>query len=199
MDDLVVAELERTKVILRRSGFELEFGPGAAAPALAECEAVTGIQFDESMRTLFSVIDGSPRRRCLAVQTCWLAPCNFATLSQSLTWWREWLPYDERIHRQFWGDFDERGEAGRDARIQPDYFVHRGWFPFSEWNCWATTVYFDADPTPLGKYGQIIAYQHDPDAVHYLAPNLLEFLRQSNERLEANIDTLLYCDGEPVF
>src|SRR5262249_43135964 len=144
-------------------------------------------------RALYSLTNGLPNT-CLAVQTDELTGCSLASVPEAVAWWNEWLPDDERIHRQFWGEGNERGEPGRDARIQPDYFVHKLWFPFAEFNGWSTAAYFDADPTDHGTYGQIVVYQHDPDAVYFLAPNVLEFLRQSNDRLEKHADELLFCD-----
>jgi cell wall assembly regulator SMI1 len=34
-----------------------------------------------------------------------------------------------------------------------------------------------------GRAGQIIVYQHDPDGIYYVAPDLVSFLRLSNELL----------------
>ena len=48
-------------------------------------------------------------------------------------------------------------------------------------------IYFDGAPAPQGNYGQIIAFQHDPDVVFYLAPDFLTFFRQSNDAFEMAI------------
>ena len=53
------------------------------------------------------------------------------------------------------------------------------WFPFAEFNGGSTMILFDPAPAPRGTYGQIIVYQHDPDAVYYVAENTAAFLRQS--------------------
>jgi cell wall assembly regulator SMI1 len=52
-------------------------------------------------------------------------------------------------------------------------------------------LYFDADPAPRGSRGQIITYQHDPDAIRFAAPSLLDFIRQSNSLLEKHAAILL--------
>ena len=197
MRDLVRAEFERMTDILRRNGFHLTFDQPVLAHELSDAEAATGIRFDEGLRALYSLASGSLRRTCLAVLTDELTPCCLVSLQDTVAWWREWLPYDDRIHMQFWGDNGPRGEVGRDPRIQPDCFVNRSWLPIAEFNGWSTAVYFDAAPTTKGSYGQIIAYQHDPDAVYFLAENIVGFLRISNDRLETHAKDLLFCDGRP--
>ena len=72
-----------------------------------------------------------------------------------------------------------------DERIQHKLF-HDRWFPFAEFNGFSTSVMFDANPTDKGTYGQIIVYQHDPDAVYYMADNFLEFFKKSNDLMESN-------------
>jgi cell wall assembly regulator SMI1 len=190
--DRVRIELERMAGILRQNGFRLELDPPASAQEIASAEFETGIRFDEGLRSLFSLNNGSRGRTCLAIQSDELTPCSLSSIQEDLSWWREWLPYDSRIQGMFGA-----GEPGRDPRIRPDYFVHRAWFPLAEFNYWSTAVYFDADPTPEGTYGQIIAYQHDPDAVYFIAQDIGEFLQLSNERLAENANDLLFVDGFP--
>ena len=60
-------------------------------------------------------------------------------------------------------------------RIAEGFLHHNKWFPIAEFNGYSTSVYFDAGPSPCGKHGQIIVYQHDPDANYYVAENVLEF------------------------
>jgi hypothetical protein len=40
-------------------------------------------------------------------------------------------------------------------------------------------VLFDACPSKKGKYGQIVEYRHDPDALSYVASSFAEFLDRS--------------------
>jgi len=198
MRERVKFEFQRIEAILRGQGFGSSFKAPTPMELINEAEAATEIRFDEGLRALYELANGSANRTCLAVYTDELTPCSFAPIQEAVTWWREWLPYDEKVHQKFWGALNEhKGDPLRDARIQPDCFVHRRWFPFAEFNGWSTAVYFDADPTPLGTYGQIIAYQHDPEAVYYLAKDIGEFLRKSNDSLEIHAKELLYCDGRP--
>jgi cell wall assembly regulator SMI1 len=74
----------------------------------------------------------------------------------------------------------------RAERIQPNLWVNKKWFPFGDFNGGGTQIYWDADPTGTGNIGQIIAYQHDPDAIYYVAPDFISFLRKSNDLLQEN-------------
>ena len=70
----------------------------------------------------------------------------------------------------------------RDSRIQSNW--NPIWFPFAEFNGGSTQILFDAAPSPRGSYGQIIVYQHDPDAVYFVADNTDVFLGQTTPILE---------------
>jgi hypothetical protein len=59
----------------------------------------------------------------------------------------------------------------------------------------STLVMFDATPSIGGTYGQIIVYQHDPDAVFFAAPSLGAFLERSNALFAEQGRLLL--DGGP--
>ena len=84
----------------------------------------------------------------------------------------------------------------RDARIQPSYIRHKLWFPLASFNGGSTLLLYDADPTKHGRSGQIIVYQHDPDAIYYVAASFLEFLEKSNDLLAIHADELLPAPPE---
>ncbi len=71
-------------------------------------------------------------------------------------------------------------EEARDERIQPDIWYHRQWLSIAESGV-GTLVFFDANPAPKGKYGQIIIYKHDPDTIQFAAENFVDFFRFSND------------------
>ena len=185
-------ELERATQILKQHGFALEFGPGVTPDELARAERLTGLPFDNALGELFGAANGSFGKTCFAIQTDDVTPCSLASLDECLRWWSEWRPYGADIDAQF-----GPGEAGRDPRIRPDKFVHAKWFPFAEFNGWGTTVYFDTDPGVAGQSGQVIAYQHDPDAMYFVADDIAAFLARSNALLERHARDLLFVDGRP--
>lgn len=194
MKDLISPELERLRARFAALDFALPLREPATPRELLAAERETGIRLDPHLQQFYAITNGSCGAAWLAVRTDELTPCTFPALSECLSWWREWLPYDEAVHAE-WGPT----EPGRDRRIQPNYYVHRHWFPIAEFNCWGTTVFFDADPTHYGAYGQIIAYQHDPDAVHYLAADFLTFFRVAVDLMLTHATELLLVDGHPAF
>jgi len=181
------SEIERLEGILRSVEKPLGRLPGATNAQIAEVECNVGIRFDENLRELLRFSNGG---LTLVAITDEMTPCTLAPLSEALEAWSWFLPYDEPV-REEW-----RNEAPCDVRIRPDHLHHRSWFPIAEFNGFSTAVYFDADPAPEGRYGQIIAYQHDPDAAYYVAEGFLAFLRRSNDLLEANLTELLFLDDE---
>jgi cell wall assembly regulator SMI1 len=192
MSSVIVRELDRAKRLFRHHGFLLEFGAGVSAGELAEAERMTGLSFDNALGELFSVANGSFGKTCFALHTDQLTACSLASLEEALGWWSEWLPYGADQDQQF-----GPAESGRDPRIHPEKYINRKWFPFAEFNAWATTAYFDADPGALGNSGQVIAYQHDPDAMYFIADDIAAFISRSNDLLEAHARELLFVDGEP--
>jgi cell wall assembly regulator SMI1 len=192
MDSSILAEVDRLRGIMSGFGFALPNALPATLDDITLLETETGIRFDQHLREFYQFSNGSLKARWLAVMTDELTPCEIRPIADCLSWWREWLPYDDGVHALF-----GPGESGRDPRIRPHYSVHRHWLPVAESNCWGTTVFFDADPSPLGNHGQIIVYQHDPDAVYYAASNFLEFFRRSNDFVTTHGRSILFCDGKP--
>jgi cell wall assembly regulator SMI1 len=117
-----------------------------------------------------------------------LTGCDFPSLEDAFKSWSWFENHNESAYLEW------RNYAVRDERIQPAIFFNRRWFPIAEFNGYSTAVYFDADPAPSGNYGQIIAYQHDPDAIYYVSANFTAFLRCSNDLLESNIVPILFLD-----
>jgi internalin A len=180
-------ELERLRHILESNGLEFALSEGATDEKIAETEAKVGVVFDADLKALWRLSNGSKRSDgWFAVFSDELTPCSFASIEDALECWSWFLPYDESVYGE-WSDL----EAERDERIQPAFLQHRLWFPFAEFNGFSTSVLFDADPADKGNYGQIIVYQHDPDAIYFVAESFLEFFKKSNDLLQANAKELL--------
>lgn len=123
-----------------------------------------------------------------------LTPCDLLPVDVALKWWKEWLPYDQSMYEEW-----TESEYPRDLRIRPGWLKHSKWLQIADFNCGGTSVNFDADPSGEGKYGQIIAYQHDPDAMYYVADSFLEFFKLSNTILAEKGLDILFVDGKPIF
>ncbi len=146
---------------------------------LEHVENEIGIKFNSDLRDFYLFANGSGGATWFAVISDELTPCEFPTIEDSLEAWSWFLPYDQTTYDE-WSDL----ASPRDERIQAAFLHHRLWFPIAEFNGHSTSVYFDADPTDKGQHGQIIVYQHDPDAIYYVAESFLEFFRKSNDLLE---------------
>jgi cell wall assembly regulator SMI1 len=179
-------EVERLKNILQGHGLELSLCEGAKTEDIARVESEVGITFDVDLKDFWQLTNGSGSEIWFAVFSDELTPCVFPSLEDARECWSWFLPYDESVD----GDWSD-DSAERDVRIKPKYLHHRLWFPVAEFNGYSTSVYFDGDPAEEGKYGQIIVYQHDPDAIYYVSESFLDFFRRSNELLEANAEEIL--------
>jgi cell wall assembly regulator SMI1 len=172
-------EVQHLQAILQRHGQSFDTVSGATKQNIDLVERTVGITFDHHLREFYEFTNGSDNELWFAVYSDQLTPCAFPSLAEAQEAWSWFEPYDQAVYDE-WSD----REAERDSRIQPSYLHHRAWFPIAEFNGFSTTVYFDADPTSRGSYGQIIVYQHDPDAIYYVADNFLAFLKASNRLLE---------------
>jgi cell wall assembly regulator SMI1 len=181
------AELQRLRQILSTIEMELEPQPGASDALIAQAERETGIRFDEDLKSFWRFSNGS-RQSWFGVFTDERTCCSFASIEEATKAWRWFLPYVEPVPEEW------RNTEPTDPRILPDRLRHRLWFPIAEFNGFSTAVYFDADPAPGGRYGQIIAYQHDPDAIYHVAESLLEFFRGSNDLIAANLTEFYFLD-----
>lgn len=169
-------QLKRLEQLLTASGAGFSPHPGATEEQIQGVEKEIGFLFDSDLRALYLFANGA-RGNWFAGHFYDDATYTFRPIEQSLRAWRDGFPHDDpdwRVPGQTW-----------DARVQPELLFHRRWLPFAEWNGFACCLHFDADPTPAGNYGQIIAVDHDPDEVYYAAPSLADFLRQSNDLLSA--------------
>lgn len=180
-------EIERTRRILKENDLEFSLGEPASPQKISEIEMKLGVSLDENLKDLWLLTNGSNGNGYwFAVVSDELTFCEFTTIEEALKSWSWFEPYDQNIYEE-WSDF----EAKRDERIQPHVLKHRLWLPFAEFNGFSTSLMFDADPTKHGNYGQIIVYQHDPDAIYYVEKDFLTFYKKSNDLLEAELPDFL--------
>lgn len=172
-------EIKRLEELLHAQGRKLQLDIGASKEAIAAVEAEVGLSFDGDLKAFYTLSNGSQGDRWFAMISDELTtPLAFLSLEEAL---QRWSLHDSAIYEN---------DQNRDARIIPGYLAHRLWFPFAEVNGGAISVQYDADPSPAGKYGQIIVYQHDPDAIYYVAESFIDFFKRSNDLLAAKSDEL---------
>jgi cell wall assembly regulator SMI1 len=167
-------EIKRLEELLLAQGRKLQLDIGESKAAITAVEAEVGLSFDEDLKSFYTFSNGSQGDRWFAIISDKLTtPLAFLSLEEAL---QSWSLHDSVIY-----DDDQN----RDARIIPGYLAHRLWFPFAEVNGGAISVQYDADPSPAGKYGQIIVYQQDPHAIYYVAESFIDFFKRSNDLLAA--------------
>jgi cell wall assembly regulator SMI1 len=173
----VIAALRRTRAILQEGlGLKLTWPPGATPAEISSAERESGITLDEEARTLFVTMNGRLRSPCFIVHE--FLPCHLVPLARAPEYRANTIiPWDHPFH--FGGRLVEP-----DPRVLR-CLAHPGWFPLAEFNGGSTLVLYDSTPSPAGRIGQIIAYEHDPDAVYWVAASVAEFIDTSNRHIEA--------------
>jgi cell wall assembly regulator SMI1 len=175
--DALRLPLERCFRICRERGSPLTKLDGASDDEIAETEAKTGIRFDEDLRALYRFSNGGKYPETwFAVMTDEVSPYRFCPLAE-VRKIHSWFP--ESSYDAAW---DNGGEPW-DRRIRK-FDHHTKWLPFADFGNGSGTVYFDSDPSDAGTPGQIITYQHDPDAIRFFASGVVSFLERSNDLLE---------------
>ena len=169
-------ELKRLRRTFRKCGLELRLTPGVSAKAIQFAETVTGVRFDDYLKAMWRITDGSSEQY-------WFTDdgdnvFNFLPMSEALL--STWDSSTELL--------DESEVEGQAEEIQPLHIRHKLWFPFAEYSG-IGKVQFDGDPTPAGKHGQIIMYIHDPDTVYLWSTSFIEFFQSSNRVLEEVLAT----------
>jgi len=182
MKNELFREIERMKATLLEYGKEFVVNKGASDEDIARIERIVGIRFDDDFKDFYKFSNGSQDETWGGVFSDQPIPISFLSLESALEEWKSLGDWSmEEFRRKFPRALDM---SKLDRRVKP-FLRHRLWFPFGEWDN-NTIVYYDADPTEQGKYGQIIVYQHDPDFVYYVADCFLNFLRMSNDLLKKN-------------
>jgi cell wall assembly regulator SMI1 len=190
-------EIERLKQIFASHGMPFEPNKGVSEDRLAWLERELGYTLDRDIRDLYRFAEGAERGNY------WVAvgeedPQMFRLLriDESAQYWFS-LPlddkHDQKLYKQLEYNFRDC-EDERDARVQPRRWMHRRWWPLANTGN-SHSLMFDSDPAPGGKYGQIIAFYHDPDEIVLIADSFMDLLRESNSLLETRWEEFHY-DGE---
>lgn len=178
-------EFNRLNDILMSVGLEFPETDGAKRLDIRRVRRRTRLELSGDLVDLYNSRNGSNGELVFVVITDEWVPCEFLSVKQAINSWgfNSSNPDEhyEKANRQY---IDIQQSPPRDERIRQDLWWNKAWFPFGEFNGGATKIYLDVDPAPSGQVGQIIAYQHDPDAIYYIAPDFLSFLKKSNNLLE---------------
>jgi cell wall assembly regulator SMI1 len=174
-------EIDRLEKFLEGFGDSLVKCEGASFEEIERLEKELQITFCQDLRDLWQFSNGSDYSDWFAVVSDELTFCGFPNIKDAKEAWSCHLPFDESIVEEW-----SYPETNPDSRIKPNILVNRFWFPIAEFNGFSTKVMFDASPTQTGLYGQIIVYQHDPDAIYYVAESFLDFFKKSNDLFEVN-------------
>jgi cell wall assembly regulator SMI1 len=186
------AEVDRLKSLLQAVHRQFPLTDGATEQQLARVGEVTQINVSGDLADFYRYSNGSHREEVFAVFTDEETPCEFLSIADALQSWGVSLSNLDEFYTRLNASYaGYQEDPPRDRRIRPDIWMNKNWFPFAEFNGGATRVFWDSDPATGGTIGQIIVYQHDPDAIYYVAPDFLSFLKKSNDMLEANPRQLL--------
>jgi cell wall assembly regulator SMI1 len=173
-------EIERLKQILKNAEVDFELPAGATDEEIAFLEETTKIKLDEDLKEFYRFANGSNYNTVFAVFSDQPTPCAFEPIDGAIKWRQQFYNQPEEFD-----PVEEERDYGwkPDERIQP-FWRHPRWLAFAQFNGFSTSIMLDTFPTEKGKHGQIIVYQHDPDAIYYVANSFLEFLKMSNNLLE---------------
>lgn len=173
----LINEINTLKEIMKERFIETDFNT-ATINEIKEIEKMTGIKLTNDMKDFFMLMNGSNYEDVALVKSDQLSPVHFLSIEEIMDY------YDNDTDRVVdCYDASEEELEALDKRIQP-YLRHKHWLPIASFNGGSTLVYFDADPTDKGVYGQIIVYQHDPDYIYYVAESITEFLSISNKLMK---------------
>ena len=129
-------------------------------------------EIDENLIAWWEVANGTPERfPFLGVFTDENTLCNFCSLDHISIFFR-----GEPIRLSY--DDGYAIDEFHDARIQNGW-SNSLWLPFASCNGDSTLVMVDYAPTELGTLGQIIAFQHDGDAIYWIADSFSDYLEKS--------------------
>jgi cell wall assembly regulator SMI1 len=179
--------LSRLEWIHRDARFSFDRHPPATSGQLADAERQLGFEFTDELRELWLFSNGSNG----GVWFCQRLEKSLGLGSRAFNL----FSLDAALHRQSqfnekWFEIWDGPPPGdppgyRDPRIQPDFMHHQRWLNIGELPGGIDALRFDTIPTDQGRYGQIIAFQHDPDDILYVAPTIVSLLQQTCEILDA--------------
>jgi len=145
-------------------------GP-ATESDLSAAELAIGFQIGDGLKDLWRTCNGAAYwATFFGVVSDEPTPCRFLSVAEAVDNWRE--------RRKLTDEYEQ--EIPRDERIASGWNNLR-WLPFAEFNGFSTSVMYDRAPGFGGADGQIIVYQHDPDAINWVAESFLALLGDSLE------------------
>jgi len=110
----------------------------------------------------------------------------FYSVKSSLKWWKLFREVDE-ANPGDWTYEPARYRPRLDPRVATQLVRHRQRLPIAGELLGSGELEIDAYPSPLGKYGQVLEFVHDPDDLWYVAASFEEFLDQSIACMEQSI------------
>ncbi len=192
MNDLIMQELEKLQELFKSVNRPFPKVDGATDADIKRVYQKTGINLFGSIVDFYKQLNGADQEEIFAVFSDEPTACNFNSIETALFKWGAVRPNIDAYYLKMqntWNGYQQ--DPPRDIRIKKDLWVNKLWFPLGDFNGGATIIYWDADPAPAGKVGQIIVYQHNPDAYYFVAPNFESFLMKSNKLFEENRRVLL--------
>jgi cell wall assembly regulator SMI1 len=181
MNDLLTQEFERLQELFHSANRPFPDVIGATDADFVRVYKKTGINLSGSIVDFYKQINGSDEQ-ILAVFSDEPTACKFNSIETALFKWGAVQPNIDAYYLKLqntWNGYKQ--DPPRNIRIKPDLWANKLWFPFGDFNGGATILYWDSDPAPAGKVGQIIVYQHNPEAYYYVAPDFETFLLKSND------------------
>lgn len=187
MNDVIDKEFERLRELLHSANLSIPNIDGVTDADIEDVIHITGIRLFGGIIDCYKRMNGSNREEILAVFSDQPTPCRFFSIKDALEMWGASKSDIDAYYldlQQGWDGYLQ--VPPRDVRIKQELWVNKRWFPFADFNGMSTVIYWDADPAPGGKVGQIIVYQHDPEGIYYVAPDFESFLEKSNNLLAEN-------------
>jgi cell wall assembly regulator SMI1 len=159
-----------------------------------ELERVTGIEVSGALREMWQYSNGSQYqtwfipdpeqdreliKEILPDGLCEEGFC-LLTVEDSLKWWTLFKDVDESSPGDW--TYDAAANPYRpklDPRIATQLVRHRLRLPFGGQGGGSDELQIDAGPSPVGQYGQVVEYVHDPDNLLYVACSFESFFDRS--------------------
>lgn len=187
-------QIERLKGVLESHGRQFTPNKGVSIAELETLQQKIGYRLDPDLCDFYAFSNGGPDyNEWFAIGDKQLESADLMTIEASLKRWEMLSQYDE-YNRERAKEIQAGGGVERDSRIAPDLWFPPQWWHFGESSS-SHQIIFDAIPSPLGKYGQIVVYYHDPDALTYGGDSFLDFFRKSTTLLETRWNEI-YADLE---
>ncbi len=186
------AEWQRLETVLRGLGRTLDPLPGVPDAELDAWERAFGVSLDPDLRALYRHTRGSKSGTpWLCVRTDELALLTLMDPKASLEFaGLQPLPVEDEDRVEWNGR-----TLNSDPRVAP-FLRHPKWLPFAEFNGLGTALMIDGTPGSEGTMGQLIAFQHDPDALYWQGSGFIEVFARSNALYEAHGAALLDEDED---